>query len=138
MHIDDLLEVEDELAPPEEPEEPEENWPKPKFFTRAYFVWLAVIVGATLLHTLIAAVRSGYGVWDTLGILLVKLAIVLALFHIIYAALMVRAGFTFGVTPLKPVNRNANTRAVYRDHVAKLSRTQRELIDLYGQDNREE
>ena len=40
MRIDDLLEVEDKLASPEKPEESEENWPKPRFFTHTYFVWL--------------------------------------------------------------------------------------------------
>ena len=135
MHIDDLLEVEEELAPPEEPEE---NWPQPRFFTRTYFVWLAVIVGVTVLYSLVTSIRFGYGFWPGLGVLAIRLVIVLVLFHIIYAALMVRAGFTFGVTPLKPVNRNANTRAVYRDHVSKLSRTQQELMDLYGQNSREE
>ena len=130
--------MEDELASPEKPEESEENWPKPRFFTHTYFVWLAVIVVATLLYSLVRAIRFGYGFWAGLGALAIRLGIVLLLFHIVYAALMVRAGFTFGVTPLKPVNRNANTRAVYRDHVAKLSKTQRELMDLYGQDDKTE
>ena len=102
MHIADLLEVEEELAPSEEPEE---NWPRPIFITRSYFGWLGDV---------------------------------LVLFYIIYAALMVRAGVIFSVTTLKPVNRKANTWEVCWGHAAKLSRTQRELMDLYGQNNKTE
>ncbi len=133
MHIDDLFERDEELAPSGETGE---RWPRPRFFTRAYGVWLGIVTAAALLFSIPKVIGSEMGFWNGLGYVAGKLAIVLALFHIIYAAVQIRAGFAFGVTPLKPVHRDADTRAVYRDDMAELSRTQRDLMDLYKGKNR--